>query len=155
MWKLNGPCETVKGLLPIIRVAPIVPDFISFSPPANAVGAGIQLGIHEWLHPYSIKALGFQEVDDGEAIGDIFSGVLNSKIKPLSVLIRVEVSSQGEFILIGVSVIENTEEYLYNSTRPSKNKHCFPLVKTDLITTEKPATSHIYFLISLVFQLTY
>lgn len=59
VWELNGPRETVKGLLPIVPVVLIVPDFISFSSPANVVGLGIQLGVHEWLHPYSIKALGF------------------------------------------------------------------------------------------------
>lgn len=59
VWKLNGPCETVKGLLSVIRVVPVVLDFISFSPPANAVCAGIQLGVHERLHPYSIEALRF------------------------------------------------------------------------------------------------
>lgn len=51
MRKLNGPRETVQGLLPIICVVPKVLDFLSFSPLANAVGAGIQLGIHERLHP--------------------------------------------------------------------------------------------------------
>ena len=70
-------------------------------------------------------------------------------------LICVEVSSQGEFILKGVSVTENTEGYLCNSTRPSKNKHCFLLLETDLTTTEKPAISNIYFLFSLVSQSMY
>ena len=155
MRKLHGPCETVRGLLAVPRAALVVLDFLPFSPPANAAGAGIQLGVHERLHPYGIEALGFQQVDDGEAIGDVFPGVLNSKIKPLSVLVCVEVSSQGEFILVGVSGIENTEASLCNSTRPSKNKYCFLLIKTDLATTEKPAVANIYFLFSLVFQFMY
>lgn len=140
MWKLNGPRETVERLLPIVCVILVVLDFISFSPPANVVGVGIQLGVHEWLHPYSIQALSLQQVDNGEAIGDIFSGVLNSKIKPLSVFIGVEVSSQGEFIFIGVSVMERIEEYLHNNlTLPSKinlGKHH--------ITTVKPSISCLF-----------
>ena len=59
MREPNGPREAVQGLLSVIRGVPVVPDFISFSPPANAVGAGIQLGVHERLHPYSLEALGF------------------------------------------------------------------------------------------------
>lgn len=110
MRELNGPRQTVEGLLPIIRVVLVVPDFTSFSSPANVAGVGIQLGVHERLHPYCVKALGFQQVDNGEAIGGIFPGVLNSKIKPLSVFVRVEVSSQGQLILVGVSVMKNTEE---------------------------------------------
>lgn len=155
MRKLNGPRETVRGLLAVPRGAPVVLDLVPFSPPANAVGAGIQLGVHERLHPYSVEALGFQQVDDGEAIGDVFPGVLNSKVKPLSVLVCVEVSSQGEFILVGVSVTENTEASLCSSTRPSKNKCCFLLIETDLATTEKPAGANICFLFSIVFQFMY
>ena len=59
MREPSGPRETVQGLLSVLRGVPVVLDLISFSPPANAVGAGIQLGVHERLHPYSIEALGF------------------------------------------------------------------------------------------------
>lgn len=116
MRELDGPRQTVEGLLPTIRVVLVVLDLTSFSSPANAVGVGIQLGVHEWLHPHCVQALGFQQVDNGEAIGGIFPGVLNSKIKPLSVFVRVEVSSQGQLILVGVSVMKNTEDYLCNTT---------------------------------------
>jgi hypothetical protein len=143
MWKPNGPCEAVEGLLAIISVVLIVLYLISFSLPASVVDVSIQLRVHEWLHPDSIKALWFQQVDNSEAVSDIFSGVLNSKIKPLSVFIRIEVRSQGELILIGASVMEKIG-HLCNLTHPLKinvGKYCFSLVKIAYATTEKPALS--------------
>lgn len=110
---------------------------MALSPPANVVDGGVQLRVHERLHPYSVKALGFQQVDDREAIGNIFSGVLNSEVKPLRVLVSVEVGSQGEFVLINASVWKRKNRRTFLAPRCLTHyqsvygKHCFLLVKAD------------------------
>lgn len=67
-------------------------------PPKLASLAGIQDGVHNWLHALRVCRVGLHEVDEVETIGLILTRVLYSKVKPLGETLRAVVIFEIQII---------------------------------------------------------
>lgn len=87
----------------------IVTDVFAYSLPAFSQSHCIGIRIHQRLHPVVVQAIGLQKIDNVESVFLVFSGVLNSKVKPLIVHFSIIIWFQDQIIFKFIHLDSSSE----------------------------------------------